>query len=158
MTLTSDLQPPDLAHKKVQSQLHQNSKLGDFPGRPAVTTLPSTAGGLGSIPGQGTKIPQVKKKKEFKVKLRESHSPLTLLGCDILAQVPPASFFSSPSSPKPRAKQVSEWGPQKPPTPARVGLSQQVVSPRPGLAHPTGRPAGHGPKGIIHGLASEAQN
>lgn len=56
--MTSDLQLPDLAHKKVQSQLHQNSKLGDFPGRPAVTTLSSTAGGLSSIPGRGIKLSQ----------------------------------------------------------------------------------------------------
>ena len=29
----------------------------DFPGGPVVKTLPSTTGGAGSIPGQGTKIP-----------------------------------------------------------------------------------------------------
>ena len=29
----------------------------DFPGSPVVKTLPSNAGGVGSIPGQGTKIP-----------------------------------------------------------------------------------------------------
>ena len=31
---------------------------GDFPGGPAVRTLPSTAGNMGSIPGQRTKIPK----------------------------------------------------------------------------------------------------
>ena len=30
---------------------------GGFPGGPVVKTSPSTAGGTGSIPGQGTKIP-----------------------------------------------------------------------------------------------------
>ena len=30
-----------------------------FPGGPVVKTPPSTAGGMGSIPGQGTKIPLV---------------------------------------------------------------------------------------------------
>ena len=30
----------------------------DFPGGPGVKTCASTAGGEGSIPGQGTKIPQ----------------------------------------------------------------------------------------------------
>ena len=30
----------------------------DFPGSPVVKTSPSNAGGAGSIPGQGTKIPQ----------------------------------------------------------------------------------------------------
>ena len=29
----------------------------DFPGGPVVKTLPSNAGGQGSIPGQGVKIP-----------------------------------------------------------------------------------------------------
>ena len=29
----------------------------DFPGRPVIRNLPSNAGDLGSIPGQGTKIP-----------------------------------------------------------------------------------------------------
>ena len=29
----------------------------DFPGAPVVQTLPSNAGDMGSIPGQGTKIP-----------------------------------------------------------------------------------------------------
>ena len=30
---------------------------GDFPGGPVVKTSPSKAGGVGSIPGQGFKIP-----------------------------------------------------------------------------------------------------
>ena len=30
---------------------------GDFPGSPVVKTLPSNAGGVGSIPGWGAKIP-----------------------------------------------------------------------------------------------------
>ena len=30
---------------------------GDFPVGPMVKTLPSNAGGVGSIPGQGAKIP-----------------------------------------------------------------------------------------------------
>ena len=30
---------------------------GDFPGGPGVKILPSNAGGVGSIPGQGAKIP-----------------------------------------------------------------------------------------------------
>ena len=36
---------------------HQKAKLGDFPGSPVVKNLPSNAGDVGSIPGQGTKIP-----------------------------------------------------------------------------------------------------
>ena len=33
----------------------------DFPGGPMVETSPSNAGGTGSIPGQGTKIPYTQK-------------------------------------------------------------------------------------------------
>ena len=31
----------------------------DFPGGPVVKTLPSNAGGVGSVPGQGAKTPHV---------------------------------------------------------------------------------------------------
>jgi len=31
--------------------------MGDFPGSPVVKTSPSNAGGAGSIPGEGAKIP-----------------------------------------------------------------------------------------------------
>ena len=34
-----------------------NITFWDFPGGPVVRTLPSSAGGAGSIPGQGAKIP-----------------------------------------------------------------------------------------------------
>ena len=34
-----------------------NKPQGDFPGSPVVKTSPSNAGGVGSIPGQGAKIP-----------------------------------------------------------------------------------------------------
>ena len=34
-----------------------NKKMGDFPGGPVVKTLLSNAGGVGSISGQGAKIP-----------------------------------------------------------------------------------------------------
>ena len=38
----------------------------DFPDGPGVKTLPSNAGGVGLIPGQGTKITHAKKKKKEK--------------------------------------------------------------------------------------------
>ena len=49
----------------------------DFPGSPVVETLPSSAGGMGSIPGQGAKIPHglwpknqnIKKKKKTEAML-----------------------------------------------------------------------------------------
>ena len=36
---------------------HKTTLSGDFPGGPVVKTLPSNAGRVGSIPGQGAKIP-----------------------------------------------------------------------------------------------------
>ena len=36
---------------------------GDFPGGPVVKTLLSSAGGMGSIPGQGAKIPHASRLK-----------------------------------------------------------------------------------------------
>ena len=35
----------------------KNSEIGDFPSGPVVKNLPYNAGDVGSIPGQGTKIP-----------------------------------------------------------------------------------------------------
>ena len=35
----------------------KKKKERDFPGDPVIKTLPSNAGGVGLIPGQGTKIP-----------------------------------------------------------------------------------------------------
>ena len=39
------------------------SILGDFPGGPAVKTLPSNAGGVGSIPGPGAETPHALRPK-----------------------------------------------------------------------------------------------
>ena len=40
-----------------ESQRNKDKNGGDFPGGPVVKSLPSSAGSVGSIPGQGTKIP-----------------------------------------------------------------------------------------------------
>ena len=40
--------------------------LQDFPSNPVVKTLPSNAGGLGSIPGQKVKIPHASRPKKKK--------------------------------------------------------------------------------------------
>ena len=37
--------------------MKKKKKRKDFPGDPVVETSPSSAGSVGSIPGQGTKIP-----------------------------------------------------------------------------------------------------
>ena len=53
-----------MANWEVQYFLHNNfyslkiSEKWDFPGGPVVKNQPSKAGDAGSIPGQGTKIPQ----------------------------------------------------------------------------------------------------
>ena len=46
---------------KSISVIHHINKMEDrdFPGSPAVETSPSNAGSVGSIPGQGAKIPHV---------------------------------------------------------------------------------------------------
>ena len=46
-------------------------KSRDFPGGPVVETLPSNEGGLGSIPGQGAKIPQASGPKNQNVKQKQ---------------------------------------------------------------------------------------
>ena len=43
-------------------------KCRDFPGGPLVKTSPSNAGGVGSIPGRGTKIPYDSGPKKTKCK------------------------------------------------------------------------------------------
>ena len=41
----------------ADKQINKNWYIGDFPGGPAVETLPSNAGGVGSTSGQEAKIP-----------------------------------------------------------------------------------------------------
>ena len=43
----------------------------DFPGGPVVKTLSSNAGGVGSISGQGTKIPHASQPKNQNIKQKE---------------------------------------------------------------------------------------
>ena len=45
--------------------------LRDFPGSPVVRTLPSNAGGAGSIPGQGAKIPHASWPKNQNIKQKQ---------------------------------------------------------------------------------------
>ena len=46
----------------------KNNTLGDFPGGAVVKTLPSNAGGVGSIPAQGAKNPTYLSAKSWKHK------------------------------------------------------------------------------------------
>ena len=43
----------------------------DFPGSPAIKTLPSNAGDVGLIPGQGAKIPQASQPKRRNIKQKQ---------------------------------------------------------------------------------------
>ena len=43
----------------------------DFPGSPVVNTSPSSAGGSGSIPGQGAKIPHASRPKNQNIKQKQ---------------------------------------------------------------------------------------
>ena len=45
--------------------------LGDFPGGPVVETLPSSAGGVDLIPGQGAKVPHASRPKNQNIKQKQ---------------------------------------------------------------------------------------
>ena len=51
---------------------YQNIIWGDFPGGPVVRTSPSNVGGVGSIPGRGTKTPHASGPKDQNIKHYES--------------------------------------------------------------------------------------
>ena len=51
--------------------LFNNILFGDFPGRPVVKMLPSNAGGAGSKPGQGTRIPHASWTKNQNIKQKQ---------------------------------------------------------------------------------------
>ena len=53
----------------------QNLENGDFLGGPVAKNLPSNAGDMGSIPGQGTKIPQAS--QQGQVKWNSMHTPMS---------------------------------------------------------------------------------
>ena len=57
-------------HYKTSSQLKQK-KIRDFPGGPVVKTLSFNAGGEGSIPGQGAKIPHASRSKHSNIKQKQ---------------------------------------------------------------------------------------
>ena len=52
--------------RKEKNSREQNSISRDFPGGPVVKTLPSSAGGVGSIPGQEVKISHASQPKKNK--------------------------------------------------------------------------------------------
>ena len=54
----------------------KNLALRDFPGGPVVKTLPSNAGGVGSIPGLGTKIPHASQPKNQNIKKKNPEAIL----------------------------------------------------------------------------------
>ena len=50
---------------QLEHHLFQKAFPGDFPGDPAVGTLPSNAEGVGLIPGQRAKMPLSQKTKTY---------------------------------------------------------------------------------------------
>ena len=52
-------------------RLLQDIEYRDFPGGPVVQTLPSNAGGAGSIPGWGAKIPHASWPKNQNIKQKQ---------------------------------------------------------------------------------------
>ena len=57
-----------LCNKLPQNSVPSNKHLWDFPGSPVVETSPSNAGGAGSIPGRGAKIPHASGPKNQNIK------------------------------------------------------------------------------------------
>ena len=51
-------------------------KIRDFPGGPVVKTSPSNAGGAGSIPGWGAKIPHASQPEKQNVKQKQYRNKL----------------------------------------------------------------------------------
>ena len=51
--------------------ISENMEAPDFPGSPVVKNPPCVAGDMGSIPGQGTKIPQASEKLSLQVAATE---------------------------------------------------------------------------------------
>ena len=54
--------------KCAEFSLRRKVALGGFPGGPMVKTSPASAGGAGSIPGQGAKIPQASRPRNQNTK------------------------------------------------------------------------------------------
>ena len=55
--------------------MQDQKSLRDFPGGPAVKNPPSNAGDVGSIPGQGTKIPHAVGQQSPHTATTEAHMP-----------------------------------------------------------------------------------
>ena len=60
-------------YTNINSKWHTDLKVehGDFPGCPVVKTLPSSAGGEGSIPGGRARIPHVSRPKTQNIKQKQ---------------------------------------------------------------------------------------
>ena len=56
-----------LIYKWGQEMMMKVTRGSDFPGGPVAKTLPSNAGGVGSTPGRGTKIPHATEQLSLKV-------------------------------------------------------------------------------------------
>ena len=54
VSMVNSVLPPKLHTDMIETIVVLIEKLGDFPGGPVVTILPSSEGVAGSIPGQGT--------------------------------------------------------------------------------------------------------
>ena len=57
----------------AETRQEQEQVSWDFPGGPVVKNLPSSAGDMGSISGQGTKIPGAAEQLSLRTTTREPH-------------------------------------------------------------------------------------
>ena len=67
---------PRIQREATNSKSLRSRNTGDFPGSPVVRTSPSNAGGAGSIPGQGTKIPHASGPKSQNIKQKQDCNKL----------------------------------------------------------------------------------
>ena len=60
-----------LIHSKGNHKQNEKTAYRDFPGSSVVNTSPTNAGGVGSIPGRGAKIPHASRPKNQNIKQKQ---------------------------------------------------------------------------------------
>ena len=66
------MQREEMREDRFGKKQHQEVEFWDFPDGPVVKTLPSNTESMGSIPGQGAKIPYAWKPRNQNVKQRQN--------------------------------------------------------------------------------------
>ena len=75
LTMSVAAQPQKSPEKRQDTRVIKTGDFRDFPGDPVVKNPPSNAGDVGSIPGQGTKIPHTVGQQSPHTATTEAHMP-----------------------------------------------------------------------------------